>query len=84
MYQKGQAVERGQSDKARHPDLSRGPRTPARTGSNTEHDNEDDIESIVGIPGEIWQRKINQETRTPFEFKDREGGRSTRRPTELR
>lgn len=56
-------------------------RTPAGTGSNTEYVDEDDIRSMAGVWGEMWQKTRNRGTSTPSKFKDREGGRSTRHPT---
>ena len=45
---------------------------------------EDDTRSVAGIWGEMRQKIRNRGTSTPSKFKDREGGRSTRHPTELR
>ena len=56
-------------------------RTPAGIGSNTEYVDEDDMRSMAGVWGEMWQKTRNRGTSTPSKFKDREGGRSTRHPT---
>ena len=77
----GQAVQRGLT---RQDARICGRRTSAGIGSNAEHVDKDKLGSVTWILGVIWQWMRNWGTSMPLELKDREGGRNTRRPAQVR